>query len=414
VDFDIRALDLTTNTPIMVSDAPGNQLNAAMEGSLVAYFNDTFTCQDSGCPPPGIVAKDLSTGKTYNVASSGPETALSAGSPAVTGRVVAWVEHDANGQSIMAKNVDTGAVVKVREAAQGEYTVAYLQASRGVLAWAELVYSSNNTGTRYTVNKYDLATGTLSQVVSYVVPPSGKLIPGLVMNSGKLGLVDEGGNLVIVDLLTGNRTRLPYSGDASYAALQGERVLIHTKPGSFGGDVLLFDLANLQKAPVPVLVSPPGITPKDAPNYAATIAGDWLVWIDLNGRNTGLKVKSLTAFAQPPSIPLPAEFKSQVAPAASNRYLVWEEGQPSPLSGVPARDFDIRGVDLQTNVPFTVTTAPGDQLSAAVSDDIAAWISTTECPQCPAPGVYARDLASGREYTVASGRKDRSSLVASG
>jgi hypothetical protein len=103
-------------------------------------------------------------------------------------------------------------------------------------------------------------------------------------------------------------------------------------------------------------------------------------------------------------IPAPAG-GGQYGPSASNHYLVWGEGVVRTGSGPIYGSFDIHGLDLRTNKVITVTNAVGDQDGAVVDGDLAAWRSITpnnNCIGCIDPGVYAKDLSTGKEYTVAA------------
>jgi hypothetical protein len=285
-EFDIRALDLKTNRPVTVTDAPGNQLDAAIEGSLVAWKNDTNTClPQQGCPQAGIAAKDLATGKSYTIALDGPDYAWHPYSAAVTGRTVAWLERNGDKQHILAKNVDTGATIQVRALDTPSSSILDLQASNGLLAWREVMYGTvPDVPIPYSLMTYDLANGKTTEVIAYQVPPR-TLLPEFMLNEGRIALADTHGNFSMIDLATGKRTDLPHLGDSSFLiAMQGDKLLVRQDildKGSPATSVYGLDLSHPERQAVALLTIPAGAQPP-FPEYEATIVGDWLVWNNLN------------------------------------------------------------------------------------------------------------------------------------
>ncbi len=79
--------------------------------------------------------------------------------------------------------------------------------------------------------------------------------------------------------------------------------------------------------------------------------------------------------------------------------------------------FDIRALDLRTNNVITVTDAQGDQGDQVLDGNMVAWGSyDTSCAGCQssASGVYAKNLATGQEYTVATGFVPQGTIGISG
>jgi len=107
----------------------------------------------------------------------------------------------------------------------------------------------------------------------------------------------------------------------------------------------------------------------------------------------------------------------QYAPFGSSHYLVWSEGVIRSSGGPIYGSFDVRGLDLRTNKEITVTNAVGDQGGAVVDGDLVAWSSNTpngNCIGCVDPGIYAKDLATGQEYSIATGFIPQYSIGVSG
>ncbi len=109
-------------------------------------------------------------------------------------------------------------------------------------------------------------------------------------------------------------------------------------------------------------------------------------------------------------IPEPVTGRRQLMPQGSNSYLIWLEASPHPMN----ENYDIRGMDLKSNSPITVTNAPGDQLYASISGSTVVWVDNGHsCPSCDYD-ILGKDLATGREFAVATGPNDQSAPVIAG
>jgi hypothetical protein len=79
---------------------------------------------------------------------------------------------------------------------------------------------------------------------------------------------------------------------------------------------------------------------------------------------------------------------------------------------VPAEETDlgtadIVGVDLKTNQPLVISTAPGDQTAPAVSGSTVVWQDNQHsCPTCERD-IRGKDVATGAEFEIATGAADQ-------
>ncbi|HKP51248.1 MAG TPA: hypothetical protein VJ183_01205 [Chloroflexia bacterium] len=107
---------------------------------------------------------------------------------------------------------------------------------------------------------------------------------------------------------------------------------------------------------------------------------------------------------EPPNLPGPAFGDAQCCPQGNDQYIVWMESDARQGSTEVNSTYNIIGYDLKARKAITVTEAPGDQIAPAISGSMVVWFTgRANCTQCVPTGVYAKNLATGREYTVMEG-----------
>jgi hypothetical protein len=270
--LDIMGLDLKTNTPIVVSNAPGDQISAKIDGSVVVWKSETQGCPQ--CVDPGIYAKDLATGQEYVVATQGGETAHE--SPVVAGRMVGWIQRGPS-LRIMLSNIDTGATNPVREfpAANAPF-LTDLRMSGNYVVWNEVVVNSlESPGKESRIMAY--APGSLQPftVMTYVLGERASYIPTFAIDGSRLVVSDVDGALYLYDLAqgVGTRTKLPYQGFAMFPLLRGDVFLFSSSPPPIPTDIRGIKLSRPGPA-VPVAAS----QPNNATRYRFTLANGWVVY----------------------------------------------------------------------------------------------------------------------------------------
>ncbi len=275
-DLDIMALDLHTNKPITVTTASENQTQAAIDGSLVAWRNESYGCME--CIPAGLYAKDLATGMGYEIVRATSDKFPA--NPVVAGRTVAWLEFGTNKQSILAKNVDTGNTIEVKSVLTNTPSISGLEGSGRFLVWSELDYSQQQTGPSgypYSIQAYDLTTGRQFEVVAAHLDSGPDFaFPSYSLSGNRLAVSIKPNSPFVFDLLTNKRIDLLYSGNMQNVALYGDKLLFSTSIDAF--DVYGIDLSSPDMKAVSLLQTPPNTPPQDAPRYQAAVVGGWLVW----------------------------------------------------------------------------------------------------------------------------------------
>lgn len=428
--FDIRALDMATNRPIPVTTAPGNQVDPRLDGAVVAWRSENYACDN--CPANGAYAKDLATGKEYTVAvddtSGNP---LIAKSPVVAGRYVAWVQiGNNNRQRLLAKNLDNNTVIEARTLITGTTStpdvpieIQGLQGSENFLVWGELSFEPSfisGYGTFYPFNiyAYNLATGQLSNIYSDDINGyySGYL-PVFSLNKGRVLLADKVGNLTLINLANGERSDIPYRGDAQQVELYGNNVLVtaDTESSQIDG----FGLATDEQQVVHLLQPDPSGLPPYLPRYNATIAGDWLVWGNSSAPNPRLNVTKLDLKPEPqtplegaPAIPAPAKHTAQFGPVASGGYLYWQECE---IGNSRQQNCAVRGLNTATSDVLTVVSGLGGRVEMAASGASVVWnITPMTCSgPCATLGIYTEDFG-GAATAVVTGTTFRTSPAIAG
>ncbi|MEO8288827.1 MAG: hypothetical protein ABI670_20605 [Chloroflexota bacterium] len=279
--FDLHGLDLLTNRPLDVATAPGDQWSFDVSGSLVAWRSEDNGC--TSCPTPGVYAKDLATGTQYEIALK----PILADKPAVSGRMVAWVQSGADGQVILAKDIDTGTVVQVAGPLTEEPFVTSLQAGDGFFVWSESVYNQTDDQRKVSSLKaYAIATGETTTVLSYVQSAKAPKAPNYSITGHKLVVNDVDGSLFVLDFFTGVKKTLPYNGYAAGLLLSGNLLFFSDSP-----DLIDINAIDLRMPETVIQVIPPrkGRTG----HYTYAVAGDYLIWSDSNSEDVQLHVQKL-------------------------------------------------------------------------------------------------------------------------
>jgi hypothetical protein len=289
--LDVLGLDLATNAPIVVSNAPGDQISAKIDGSVVVWKSETQGCQQ--CVDPGIYAKDLATGQEYVVATQGGETAHD--SPAVAGRTVGWIQRGPSPR-IMLSNIDTGATNPIRETTGGSPFLTDLHMSGNYAVWNEaVVNTAQDFGKESRIMAYALDSPRPFTVMTYTLSERPSYIPALAIEGNRLVVSDVDGALYLYDLAqgAGTRTKLPYQGFATNPVIRGGVLLFSTSAPPASADIQGINLRRPERT-VPIVAMQPG----SATKYRFTLAGEWVVYSASNSNGSPLQ-----------AMPLPAELR---------------------------------------------------------------------------------------------------------
>jgi hypothetical protein len=268
--LDVMGLDLLTNTPLVVSNAPGDQMQAKVDGSVVVWKSETQGCPQ--CVDPGIYAKDLATGQEYVVATQGGETAHD--SPAVAGRTVGWIQRGP-APRIMISNIDTGAANPLREV-DGSIFLSDLRMSGGYAVWNEVATNSIGNPVRESrVAAYRLGDPQPFTVMTYTLGERPSYIPTLALDGIRLMVSDVDGAVYLYNLAqgVGTRTRLPYQGFATFPLLRGSLLLFSSSPPPIPFDIQGIKLSTPERT-VPVVTPQPG----NATRLRFTLAPGYVVY----------------------------------------------------------------------------------------------------------------------------------------
>jgi len=289
-DLDIYAIDVHTNKVITVTTASQDQTHATIDGSLVAWRNESAGCAE--CTPAGLYAKDLATGATYDIVRATADA--SQGYVAVAGRNVAWVEYAGNKNSIKVKNVDTSNTIVVKSLVGSSTGFTGLTGGGRYVVWDERDYGQQTSsgGLPYRIEAYDLVTGTEINVLTTTLnsSPDGNF-PSYALDSNRLAVSVGPNKPFLVDLSANTKVELAYSAPMQIVALSGDRLLFSSSINF--SDMFAMDLSSPELKTVQVLQTPPNTPSQEAPAYWAAVVGDWLVWSDGKGSQARLQHKKL-------------------------------------------------------------------------------------------------------------------------
>jgi len=285
---DVLGLNLKTNQPIVVSDAPGVQTEPDVSGSIVVWQDMSHSC--ATCEAD-ILGKNLDTGQTFTVAS-GPDAdgTVDHAHPAISGKNVAWLELNKTTSSLKVKNLDTGAV-KVLASTPRSSGISFNPPAMSdeYIVWSEVPpFSEANFGANVAqLRAYRINDGKVMTVAKDAIVGGGYAVADhrVIWSNSQLNLAD---------LSTGTASVL-YRGDAMTPAIGGNTVVWSVlNPNTDKLDVWGLDLRNLKPLP---LVTDTGN--KRSP----IIAGDRLIWQNDGGVGAGSVTNtSLTdAFATAPA-----------------------------------------------------------------------------------------------------------------
>ncbi|HEX9990348.1 MAG TPA: hypothetical protein VGE45_17960 [Chloroflexia bacterium] len=271
--YDIKALDLKTNTVLTVSDAPDYQGNQQISDSIVVWEDNRHSC--ATCDHD-IRGKDLATGSEFQIAT-GPEDQST---PTVAGRSVAWVEGIGSTSKLLLKDLDGGKVTEVVSGARPAGTLSQPAISEQYVVWALLGKEDQNTHSYVAqLQAYERATGITKNVAQFSLPAS---VPVSISVSGQRVVWNEGG-VRAADLKSGETSTL-YSGVAFAPLIKGAVVLWTVtplaNPGAGGFDIYGVNLDDKDRKVVQPVTG--GTSTGDV-----AIAGDWLAWQTKSGPDDG-------------------------------------------------------------------------------------------------------------------------------
>jgi len=263
--FDIQGLDLRTNTPLTVTDAPNNQTAPAISGSLVVWQDNTHGDRD-------ILGKDLAGGATFAVAT-GPADQVS---PAIAGKTVAWIENANQATRLLTKDLDTGKTDEITALPSATNTLAEPLLSDEYLVWTQMAPGSGQGFHPVDLRAYARKTGLVKTIAHYGVTNGG--VPQYALDGHRVVWVD-GALLKFADLSSGEASDL-VQGAIQAPAIHGDLVLWSMRQGPSSEGSHLWGLHLTDQQPR-LLVSGAGS------QVGGTIAGDWLVWANQGGPDDG-------------------------------------------------------------------------------------------------------------------------------
>jgi hypothetical protein len=275
-------IDLQTRQPLVVSNAPKNQFNPAISGSMVVWEDEQSSCYPCG---RDIVGKDLASGTVYQVAT-GPNDQLY---PAIWGKSVAWIENAEHQTKLMVRELEetqsSSSIMEVR-------TIPYEQGidllwpriSDHYLIWAEQSRANPSTGVRQvSLEFFDRKKGTTRSITEFDVPRGGGFEYALDAHLAVWS--DPTRQLYIADLNTPEISKL-CTCQAYTPDVKGD-VVVWSAPGAISG-IHLKD-----RQPQRLVAAEAGRAV-----MRPIIAGEWLVWQNDDGY---LGIGSLSeAFSQAP------------------------------------------------------------------------------------------------------------------
>jgi len=305
---DVMGLDLKTNQPIVVSDAPGVQTEPDVSGPIVVWQDMSHSC--ATCEAD-ILGKNLDTGQSFTVAA-GPDAdgSVDHAHPAIAGKNVAWLELNKTTSSLKVKNLDTGAV-KVLATTPRNSGISFNPPAMSdeYIIWSEVPpFNEANFGANIAqLRAYRISDGKMMTVAKDAIVGGGYAVADhrVIWSNSQLNLADLG---------TGT-TSVLYRGDAITPAIGGNTVVWSIlNPNTDKLDVWGLDLRNLK--PLPLVTD---IGNKRNP----VVAGDQLVWQNDGGVGNGhvTNISVAGALATAPNR-LVSMSKQTPTPQATNKPAV--------------------------------------------------------------------------------------------
>jgi beta propeller repeat protein len=274
----------------------------------------------------------------------------------------------------------------------GEYTVSDSSSDKlkpsvngNIVVWED---SRDNMSNIYGKN---LSTGE-----EFLVS-SGVEIKGKPVTNGKYVVWEEknqnGDSDIYARDLAGGEKFLVAGGpeDQRKPSINGNQVVWESKSGSGGWDIYRYDLTSSEPAPEQPVITGGGIEPNPV------IGDGFIVWQDNRNGTSNIYVKNLSTGEEFP-VSLGDRFQDQ--PAISGGLVVWRE---QSVGNYDVFGRDLYAKDLETGKVFQVTVDPAgvsaDQVAPAISGTVVVW----EDNRNGKAEVWAKDLATGKEYQVAPG-----------
>jgi hypothetical protein len=286
---DILGLELGTGRVLTVTNAPGEQTNPAISGSLVVWEDGDPTYHTE---THNVLGKDLATGSNFVVAAGAADQWM----PAISGRTVAWVEGRIPPMRVLLKNLDNGATTVVEALPGDRYIIRPPVMNERYLAWAEATWGSRD-GLPFRLQVLDRRTGSVSTVLQ-TGPVHDQTVPLT------FALV----NRSLAESLPFNGTsRLALDEQTSLLSLSYECGGMASNPA-----IIVWSDCMAIRGMRPTDTRPLWLVTTPGAHQHPALAGSWLVWEDSSGPNAG----------HLESVPLSAALSGQANP-------------PFPLSPTP-------------------------------------------------------------------------------
>jgi hypothetical protein len=298
---DLFARDLHSGQVITVTDAPGDQYDAAVSGALVVW--DSGRC----CGVRDVLGKDLATGRNFAVATGPADQVL----PAIYGRSVAWLEVDASGARVMLRDLDGGAPTTVTTLPSGFTFFGRPALNDDYLVWSEEPPYSKTEIPITPIRALDRRTGQIHVVASAHPANYGRPYPDYALAGHRL--VWATGPLELTNLDTGTTEQI-WDGISFNPVIAGDAVVWSAPLGDGFG---IWGL-RLGEGVARILVGGRGSM------SGPVISGDLLAWANVGGPFNGrITVASLAAAFAGSRLPPP---RPTANPALQS---------PTPLPPVP-------------------------------------------------------------------------------
>jgi hypothetical protein len=296
----IMALDLEMGKLITVTDAPGDQINAAVSGPNVVWEEHAQSC--ATCPV-AVAGKNLLSGGVFTVAAAtGP---LQQTQPAINGQTVAWIERDTGtGNSRLLMRDINSPNITVLATLASPLAFGPPALSEDYVIWSEYSEGVPGTGPQDTLRAYNRHTG-MTQTITQLSDGQGA---SYVIADHRVFWADF--ELQYRNLETGDQATITYF--ATNLVLAGDTLVWNQASGLGNGlDIWGMKLGDRQIAALKIL---PG--DQEFP----TIAGDWLVWEVPDGVGGATLAADLLAHAFATAVPPNQLTPSPAVPSATAIY----------------------------------------------------------------------------------------------